>query len=141
MRPTLIACLTLVAAGCSPLTGPDEDRHVGIVAGIRSDDPHITVPDTVQAGQSFAVTVRTYGLSSCWRRDGTRARVDDLEASVTPFDVERTEAVLACLGVIQDFSHTAMVSFERPGSALVIVSGRELPGGHVVDYTRAVVVQ
>lgn len=141
MKRISIACLVVLATACGLSTSPEAQPEVGIIVGIRSDDPQIAVPETVQAGESFAVMVTTYGLSGCWRMRTTKVEVEDLEATVTPFDVDLTEDRVACTAAIQDFVHTAALSFDRPGTAQVTIRGRELPGGRVVTFTSAVEVR
>ncbi|MCK5651658.1 MAG: hypothetical protein KAJ42_09790, partial [Gemmatimonadetes bacterium] len=56
---SILVSLPLLTA-CDGILGLGEDKRVGVIA-FYSDPVVITVPDSVQAGVSFEVSVLTYG--------------------------------------------------------------------------------
>lgn len=119
MMVVAVAGAAAVVGGCELITGPDE--VVGLVVGVE-------VPDTVQAGEEFTVTVRTSGSNTCWRRDRTEVSVRGLTATVIPYDVEDRDRGEVCGAAVIEITHTAVVTFDEPGSALVDVRGRNGTG-------------
>lgn len=125
MSSLLLGLLALMF-GCGDVTGPETERVRGIIIGIQPDDPYIVAPDTVQAGEPFTVTVRTYGLNTCWRKGETE--IDPGRATVLePFDIKVMGA--DCADEIQQFEHTVTLTFEEEGEALIGILGRSRQGG------------
>lgn len=98
----------------------------------------VQIPDTVAAGEAFTATVRTYG-GGCNKKGDTKVEVNDLHATVTPFDVRIESNV--CTDILKVFQHTATLRFEKAGTAGVVVQGRKQPGNQVVTVKRTVVVR
>lgn len=117
----LAAALTL--AGCDLTTSLVEERLVGAIG--YPDNLDITVPDTVQAGEAFTVTVRTLAPNGCWRKDRTEVRVSGLIAQVTPYDIYRVERDENCTAEPVSITHTATVTFGSAGDGRVDILGRE----------------
>jgi hypothetical protein len=132
--------LVALVLGCDSLTGPEEKRVAGIIAGVNPDDPHIVVPDTVQAGKAFTVAVRTYGLKGCVRKGETEIQAGDREAVVLPYNV-KLAGDNACSDVMQVLEHTATLQFNRTGTARVVVIGRRAPQEELLLIRHEVVVQ
>ena len=114
----LVAVATLLT-GCGLLTGPE--AVIGRVAAVDA-------PDTVRAGEAFTVTVQTVGSNGCWRADRTEVDLGALRAVVTPYDVEDRESDEACTMALVDIIHEATLTFERAGTAEVVVRGRDGTG-------------
>jgi hypothetical protein len=127
-----------LAMGCSSITYPEE-RVIGVITGFNADDPHVAVPDTVAAGESFAVTVRTYG-GGCTRKGETETEIDGLRATVTPYDIQTRADI--CTDILKQFTHTASLRFNETGTARVVVRGRgHTPDGALLTIERTVVVR
>lgn len=144
MKRILLLGLVAFALGCNLPTWVEEVRVVGVVVGFQDDDPHIVVPDTVQAGADFTVSVRTYG-GGCERQGSTELEVDGLGATVTPYDITLRGVNVACTAVLKSFTHKATLRFVESGTARVTVRGREGGrAGHgdgLVTFERTVVVR
>lgn len=117
----LLVCVVAVAllGGCNALTGPDE--MIGLVKGVE-------VPDTVQSGQVFVVTVQTAGPNGCWKKARTNLSVSGLTATITPYDLKSSGY---CTQATVEMTHTAEVVFGQPGTGLVKVRGRNDSGTEV----------
>jgi hypothetical protein len=137
MTRLLFFGLAFVALGCSSISGPDKEQVVGTIEHF-SEPVMVQLPDTVAAGEAFAATVRTYG-GGCTKKGDTKVEVDDLRATVTPYDF-RVESNI-CTDILNAFQHTAMLRFQRAGTAEVVVRGRKQPGDEVVTVKRMVVVR
>lgn len=127
-----------MACSTSP-TEPDETRVIGTV-WFYQQDVVIVVPDTVQAGVAFPVTVHTYG-GGCERIGETEAYVDGSSAVVFPFDYTYQGSEYGCTDVLKVFRHETTVSFTQPGSARVEVHGRAFPEDEPRTEIRTVVVR
>ncbi len=137
MTRLLFGGLALVALGCGSISGLDEEQVVGVVEHF-NDPVIVQLPDTVAAGQAFTATVRTYG-NGCTKKGDTSVEVNDLSATVTPFDVRKKANF--CTDILNAFQHTATLRFNKAGTAEVVVRGRKQPGDEVVTLKRTVVVR
>lgn len=126
--------------GCSSAVGLDQERRIGVIAGFNEDDPRIEAPDTVAAGEPFTVTVTTYG-NTCVEKGDTEVRTQDLEATVTPYDFYTVGETIVCGEVLNLFEHTVALTFAEPGTARVIVRGRESRSDDGLAVRREIVVQ
>ena len=136
----LVVALGWVAtsAGCYAGTGPGEGLHVAVIGFFFEDAPRITVPDTVTAGQSFTVTVDSYG-NACVRLGPTEVDVIPGGAVVTPLDFVATGGI--CADILLTFEHEASLSLTDFGAHTVVVRGREMPNGPVVNFPHEVWVR
>lgn len=135
LRP--LAILALFLAGCGALTGPDEERRVGVIDFF--DQPtFVVVPDTVRAGEDFEVSVVTYG-NGCVTSDTTEVQVSDQFAQVVPYDIHRGNTT--CPDVLRTFDHKARVRFDQAGAAAVRVVGKRMPENAIILVERPVVVE
>ena len=122
---------------CDSILDPDEKSRVGIIV-FHGDPVVIEVPDTVQAGVSFEVSVRTYG-GGCHSEGGTTVQVSSLSADITPFDLHSGARV--CTDILNMFTHEAALSLEEPGVALIRFHGMQMPEDSLVTVVREVLVQ
>jgi hypothetical protein len=132
-RNVVIAFCSLLLTGCELITGVTEERSLGYIGF--PDRLQIAVPDTVQRGQAFTVSVRTSGSDGCWQKDRTNVTVSGLAATIRPVDVRRTSRRSMCNLGVPELSHTAQLAFATAGVAEVTIHGRD---GSV---TESVVVQ
>ena len=134
----LAAVASLAGAACD-LVGLGDDQVAALLVGVVGDEPDISLPSSVEVGEEFVVTVKSYGLSGCWRKGETRSSVDGLEASVRPFDHEPSGGQ-ACTANIPEFIHEATLRFQEAGTARVTIQGRALQNRAPVTFLREVTV-
>lgn len=132
-----VPALVLLATGCTALLGPGETRRLGVI-DFYQEPVVIAVPDTVQAGAAFEVSVRTYG-GGCITEGETETRVEGLSADVRPYDLHSGAGV--CTDELRIFDHQATLAFEQEGVGEVRFHGREMPADSLVTYVRPVVVR
>lgn len=143
----LFACTPAMEPVPDPLQtreNPDgavEERRIGTIAHY-GDPVHVEVPASAARGESFVVKVRTYG-GGCIAKGDTEVRSEGLSARVTPYDWEvvRLPANTACTADLRLYEHSATLRFDQPGTATVLVQGREKPSGHVLTIERKVVIR
>ena len=85
------------------------------------------------------VSIRTVWKNSCARDGGTSLEVQHHDAVVVPYDIVAEGRV--CLQAPQQFTHTAIIRFDAPGLARVLIKGRKETGGAVVTVERRIVVR
>jgi hypothetical protein len=134
-RGLLGGCLGALSLACG--TGPDEALEVGWVCC-----PHealqLSLPDTVEPGVPFTVTLETYG-NGCYRKGTTEVTQEGDSALIVPLDY-RSLTADACDDILLTFEHEALLSFDASGENTVIVRGRG-ESGTVQDYSRNVWVR
>lgn len=120
-----LTALLLVLAGCESLTGPSAMRVLGTLAYVE-DEPEVVVPDSVEAGQPFTVTVITTWPDGCASHDDTEVRATGTEVHVIPWDLlsEGDD----CPAEPQRFEHTVQLSRATPATLALTVHGRRLVG-------------
>jgi len=84
--------------------------------------PVLEAPAVVRAEESFTVTVTTYGSSNCTRALSLTVIVDDLRATLIPYD-SRVSAGGPCTSDLAAFPRTGRVTFARPGQGTLVVRG------------------
>lgn len=99
----------------------------------------VNVPDTVQAGLSFQVLVRTYG-NDCVSDGGTKVRESSLFADITPYDVIYTGPSV-CDDILKMIDHQATVTLQKPGVAQIRIRGKQMLEDSLVIAVREVVVE
>jgi hypothetical protein len=114
-----------VVLACNSTTSPVEFRALGVLVPPRQDGAaQIFIPDTINAGEPFPVTVLTYG-GGCYRKGemevSQRSTPYGEEISLTPYDYAAKERV--CSRVLQVFAHTAL-AIAPAGHIIVSVRGR-----------------
>jgi hypothetical protein len=147
--PHLIFVTGLLLAGCSLTDRPTERKgqwtiEPGALIFYRDTSAVSLGADTVQMGEPLLVRTTTFG-NGCVRRARSRVDSESLRAVLTPLDSVYTPAPdEACTEELNEIPHRATVSFERAGTARVVVQGRqEGPDLHdAIDVTfeRTVVV-
>ncbi len=120
-------------------------REVGLISSYGATEEVILAPDTVQAGETFTVTVQTYG-NGCVEADDVEVAITDNLAILTPYGLisipGRNEA---CPEVERRPEHTSQIVFEEPGSATLRVRGmlkdNANPEGVMTTIERTIQVQ
>ena len=115
-----------------------EGRQVGVLA-FHGDSAHVTVPESVAAGEEAAIVVLTYG-GGCVRTGDTEVAVTGLVAELTPYD-HFPPAGAICTADLRLNRHAVTVRFAERGRATVRVRGRELPSGRVITVVRHITVR
>lgn len=89
----------------------------------------VDVPDTVHAGRSFPLTVRTIGVDGCWSADGGALQQRGDTIVIQPFD--RHSGAVACTTVIaaDGLEHPFTASFDAPGEGIIRVRGHRVRQG------------
>lgn len=123
LRFLTLATVSVLLSACDLSTGVIEQRHVGTIG--YPDNLQITLPDTVQAGQSFTVTVRTLGSDGCWERDRTDVDVSGLTATIVPYDTRQVGRGATCTLGIVEIMHDATLTFGQPGVGRIDIRGRD----------------
>lgn len=113
----LLASATL--ASCTHGAGRPERVPARLV--LQADTARVEVPDTVERGRAFTVTVTAFAGGCRQESAGTDASVDGLRAEVRPYHYLRRSA--ACTDDLLLIPHTVRIRFDQPGTATVRVMG------------------
>jgi hypothetical protein len=129
--------LSLLSVGChqSPVDSHD-GRVIGTIDAGGTLDRVIEAPSTVTVGQSFSITVSTFG-NSCVSPAGAEVVVEGLVARITPYDVVAGET---CMDYLKAYPRTIEVRFGRAGAAIIRVDGRSFYQAGIVSTERSLVV-
>lgn len=133
------AALTALSllAGCDMLVEPEEGVRTGVISFY--DDPAVAiVPETVDAGVPFDVSIRTYG-NGCMRQGETAVQTGGAVVDVRPRDIHSGANV--CTDILNIFEHVAQVVLAEPGTAVVRFHGLQLPEDVPLTIERTVVVR
>jgi hypothetical protein len=125
----------LATNGCGIVDLGNYDIGIIEYSGMRAE---ISVPDVVQAGTDFTVTLETFG-GGCVGRSHTRVDAIGSNAIVTP--VDEHSGADDCTADLVILDHSTSLRFEDRGAASVIIRGRVEPPGDVVERTFAVSVE
>lgn len=123
LRILALALFAVALASCDLSTGLIEERRVGTIG--YPENVLIAMPDTVDAGQAFTVTVRTLGPDGCWERDRTEVDVSGLRVTIVPYDIRRVGGGAVCTAAIVEIMHDATLTFGQPGVGRIDVMGRD----------------
>ncbi len=123
-RYTLIIVLlsaTLTVAACDIL-GLDSYAEPALIV-FYGDTATVAAPDTVSAGEPFAVTVGTFGGGCTREVDRTELEVTGDLAEVQPYN--RTQRSDVCTSDLLILAHTVTIQFNETGLATLRITGRE----------------
>ena len=116
----LLLIILLALAACD---GSRTVREVGVISSYGDTEEVILAPDTVQAGETFTVTVQTFG-DGCVDADDMEVAITSDLAVLTPYDLIIIPGRnVACPQIEKRPEHNAQVVFEEPGSATLRVKG------------------
>ncbi len=117
---------------------------LGLQPGILQfyDDPVlIDVPQSAAVGKPVMIAVKTYG-GGCITRGETRLTQSGLSVEIAPFDkVTEPGPQEACTDDLRIFEHDVVVMFDTPGSAKVVIQGREWPKNREFSREYRIAVQ
>lgn len=137
MLRALLVSSPLFLWACALSTDPGWRKVVGLVDPGGAFHPALVAPDTVAAGAPFAVTVTTYGSSSCTRPSGAEVEVGGLTAEITPYDLQATRG--ACTDDLRAYARDVALRFTTPGEAVVRLRGRRFGSEPALFEARVVV--
>jgi hypothetical protein len=132
----IAAAAIAVLCSCDSSTGPDDNHRIGTIS-FYHDPVVVEAPRDVVRGQTFAVSVRTYG-GGCVKQGPTNVAIAGGRAIVTPYDVD-TGASL-CTTELRLYTHEAMLRFDDTGTMTIAFRGLRQPEGTQIVEERTVVV-
>lgn len=132
--PISLAVLS-IACHSSPLES--RTRVIGVIDAGQSSPQVIDAPTEASLGQSFSVTVSTFG-NSCVTADGADVAIDGLVATITPYDV--VVAGVNCLDYSNAYPRVLQLNFGQAGAATIRVKGRSDYQPGLVTVERSLVV-
>jgi hypothetical protein len=109
---------------------------VGTIDAGGTLDQVIEAPSTVRAGQSFSITVSTFG-NSCVSAAGADVVVQGLVATITPYDVISGGT---CLDYLKAYPRTLELRFGQAGRATILVNGRSFYQAGTISTERPLLV-
>ena len=158
-RSLLLAAAAAAAVACTHTTGPVDPSASALAleqplpAAERSalragailffhDPTVVEVPSSATAGMPFTVTVTTYG-GGCISEDTTVVKADGQRADVVPYQRIYNPGPNggACPSELRITRRQASVVFDAPGSGVVRVIGRAMPGDTLMQVQRTVHVR
>jgi len=160
----LLICMSVVAllcvGGCDLVDSGDDGPAVelGIIAWetnassdalatahAESREPYtedfeaLTAPDTVWAGESFEVDVRTVGPTGCYEADRVETEQETLLVEVTPYDLDPTDAETTCPDQPVVIRRTLDFQFDTPGDGLIRLNGQRVIGNDFSNRDETVI--
>jgi hypothetical protein len=132
--PIVLAVLS-IACHSSPLESGT--RVIGLIDAGQTSAQVIDAPAEATLGQSFSVTVSTFG-NSCVTAAGADVTIDGLVATITPYDVVVTG--VTCLDYSKAYPRVLQLSFGQAGTATIRVKGRSDYQPGLVTVERSLVV-
>ena len=129
--------LSLLSVAChqSPVDSHD-GRVVGTIDAGGTLNRVIEAASTIPVGQSFSITVSTFG-NSCVSAAGADVVIDGLIATITPYDVI---AGGNCLDYLKPYPREVQLSFVQAGAAIIRVTGASFYQSGLVAVERPLVV-
>lgn len=137
-----VVSVFLVACGNGEL--PSQGKRVPGTISYYDEPIQITVPDSVARGETFTVSVMTF-VGGCLEPGNTETEINELEATIRPYDIDTTRPRYPCTADIAFHPHTAELRFDASGEAQIrfvgLREGLEHPEGIEMTQTRTVVVR
>ena len=129
--------LVVVSIACHTSPLESRTRVIGIIDVGQTSQQVLDAPVGASVGQSFSVTVSTFG-DSCVSADGADVTVNGLVATITPYDI--VASGITCLDYLKAYPRVVQVTFKQAGAATIRVNGRSDSQPGLVTVERAVVV-
>lgn len=139
LRTAAVLGLAWSVPACGSPLDSNERIVIGFVEGLSTDSPAIEMPDTVEIGSEFEITIYTTWPNGCARTGGADVRVDGNHATVTPHTIVREYAT--CTQAPQRLTHEATLQFPESGAAEVVVRGRASADADVTEWRRSITVE
>lgn len=127
----LVGLISILSVSCGSVFGPEGTDIIGVILYEENGPPaDIQVPDTVDAGEPFTMTVTTYdhALPDACIVEGDRTDVtsEGMQAVVTPYD-RSVPVGDGCPLELWHNAHTTELRFDSPGRATVLIRGKFVP--------------
>ena len=144
MRTTaLFLIVAAAAASACNIVNPDRKRSEREAAYLRYAglSELLVAPDTVTAGTTFDVSVRTYG-GGCVDPGDTEIVVGRV-VELRPFDIFTTHLPrgYACPAILATYTHTVSLRIDQTGATTLRAIGRAGPGDTAAIVERTVFVR
>lgn len=145
MRTTALLLIVAAAAvsACN-IVNPDRKRTERQPAYLRYAglSELLVAPDTVTAGATFDVSVRTFG-GGCVDPGDTEIAVVGRVVELRPFDIFTTHLPrgFACPDNLALYTHTVSLRIDQTGAATIRAIGRAGPGDTAAIVERALFVR
>lgn len=129
----LVAC-TGVASPSPPTPGQstnDGGERVPGLLGFHDEDARdvVDAPPTVRVGETFSVTITTFG-GGCESVGDESVILADTSAAVMIYDFTvATRPHVVCAAILKRLKHTVTLSFAVPGEGTIQVWGRRVADG------------
>jgi hypothetical protein len=109
----------LSSSGCG-LLGLGEEERLGLLS-LYGEEAVISVPQSVERGERFAVNFYTFG-GGCTSRGRTELSTRGPEADITPYDIHSNDRI--CPSNVAFLDHTTWLRLDVAGAATIRVHGR-----------------
>lgn len=137
MRHLLALTALVLLPACDWVVGPEEAARVAAIA-FHHDPVTVSVPDQVNVGTPFEVSIRTYG-GGCVREGSTDVIVRGSTVDIRPYDIHTGQDV--CTDILHVFEHAASLTLTAPGPAVIRFHGVEEPGRARIVVERTITVR
>jgi len=118
--------LALVASLCTvsacDILGRQGFADLGTIVSF-GDTADISVPDSASVGESFSVSVETFGGGCTQEVERTELEIQGMVAQITPWNWN--SGALECPTDVRSLHHEVKLSFDQPGTATIHIIGRE----------------
>ena len=122
----LVVTMALVLAGCNWPLNSDYATDVGYVW-------KVDLPDTVEAGKAFQVTIWTSASDGRWIQAGDEVRSGESGVLIIPRDRYKPNGSGAT--VVVDLKHVVTLRPSKPGALSIYVRTADVEDGHTVFRT------
>lgn len=138
----IIALVAFPLGGCDLFTGTDSSQRILAYIQTPNNLPEIVLPDTVEKGEDFTVSIATYSPVACAEHGGTGVESSGSTVRISPFLLTPAQTTdQNCATQFKSFTHEASVLVEVTGTAKILVRGNGGSVGEEVSYERHVVVE
>jgi hypothetical protein len=136
----LAIALVVTGLACESVSGPGDTITRPATLEHFGDGPNLTVPANATVGVPLHVTFTTYGGGCVQRATNTlsvSARVANIRSRQREYIPRQFQA---CTDELRVEANDVAVTFGSPGTALVRVFGRAMPGATPLTLERQVIV-
>lgn len=131
-----LAAVALLLCACAT---EDSVVEPGVI-DFGGDPVRIDAPSSARVGESFVVTVTTYG-GGCIELERTDVELTDDGADITPLDRRRVPG--PCTLVLHLFPHEVTLTFATAGTKTIHIHGRRVKGelDEEIELPRTILVE
>jgi hypothetical protein len=148
MRQAMLAVMWGVLVSCGTPTdvvdwsnGGSAGLYPGVLTLGDRYPVKIDVPERMVVGEAAMVSIRTWG-GGCTAKGHVDVTVNDMTAVLAPMDVYKppVKPQSICAALLNTYEHEASITFERGGTATVLIRGSEKPGNSPIEVRFSVMV-